>query len=84
MKCCTRCNETKPLEAFSKGGKWRGTQLRKSVCKLCTNIAMRGERAKDGEIARNHFENVTREKCRFGEGVRKIPIKGWGYLGATR
>lgn len=83
-KTCTRCEQEKPLSAFSKGGKWRGTQLYKSVCKECTNVAMRGERTKDGEIVRNHHENVTLEKSPHGHGLRRVPIKGWGFLGATR
>lgn len=76
-KVCTTCKKLKPVEAFARAGMGREKQqLYKARCKECTNALMRDDRMTS---PRNHHENVVRDRCPHGGGIRRVSVPGWGY-----
>lgn len=82
-KTCTRCNETKPLQAFSKHSTCR--MGRHSQCKQCVNTAFRRRYAGNEELreACRRRQYKSRYGLTYEEYERLLAKAECGVCGAT-
>ncbi len=75
VKFCTKCKQTKPVTEFAKSGFFNNRQCYRTACKNCYAVKVRAVR---------HENHVVEDRSPHPKKLVQVPVRGWGYLGATR